>query len=234
MKHVHFFACLAAASLFASSALAADRVVVIPMGGRDVAPPASYPAPVAKTGQTTSYAPGDDGDLEKGVALPQPRFTDNGDGTVTDNRSGLIWLKKANCIQTDYPTFDNDSTAGDGRVTWQHALDFVNGINAGTYNCGDTSNNGLQQTDWRLANMVELPSLFHLSYFNPMLSNVAGAAKWSEGDPFTGVATANFYWTSTTTPAIDTMAFTVDFWVGDITAKGKTSAYFVWPVRGGE
>ena len=43
-------------------------------------------APVPKTGQTTSYATGDDGQLEKGVAWPYPRFTDNGDGTVTDNR----------------------------------------------------------------------------------------------------------------------------------------------------
>ncbi|MCW9078616.1 MAG: hypothetical protein OQK74_05525, partial [Gammaproteobacteria bacterium] len=43
------------------------------------------PAPVAKTGQTSSWAPGDDGDLEKGVAWPSPRFTDNLDGTVTDN-----------------------------------------------------------------------------------------------------------------------------------------------------
>ena len=36
------------------------------------------PAPVAQTGQTTSFAAGDDGDLEKGVAWPSPRFTDNG------------------------------------------------------------------------------------------------------------------------------------------------------------
>jgi len=38
-----------------------------------------------KTGQTTSYATGDDGDLQKGATLPTPRFTDNGNGTVTDN-----------------------------------------------------------------------------------------------------------------------------------------------------
>ena len=35
-----------------------------------------------QTGQTTSYATGDDGDLERGVAWPVPRFTDQGDGTV--------------------------------------------------------------------------------------------------------------------------------------------------------
>src|SRR5262245_48386122 len=30
---------------------------------------------VPKTGQTTSYATGDDGDLRKGIELPTPRFT---------------------------------------------------------------------------------------------------------------------------------------------------------------
>jgi len=50
----------------------------------------AYLAPVAKTGQTTSYSTGDDGDLEKDVAWPNPRFTNNSDGTVTDNLTGLI------------------------------------------------------------------------------------------------------------------------------------------------
>ena len=36
-----------------------------------------YPAMVPKTGQTTSYGAGDDGALKKGVAWPNPRFTDN-------------------------------------------------------------------------------------------------------------------------------------------------------------
>jgi hypothetical protein len=43
-----------------------------------------HPANVWKTGQTTSRATGDDGDLERGVSWPTPRFTDHGDGTVTD------------------------------------------------------------------------------------------------------------------------------------------------------
>ena len=33
----------------------------------------AWPARVPKTGQTTSYAARDDGDLEKGVAWPNPR-----------------------------------------------------------------------------------------------------------------------------------------------------------------
>ncbi|KJR41414.1 protein of unknown function DUF1566 [Candidatus Magnetoovum chiemensis] len=56
-------------------------------------------ASLGKTGQTVSYRAGDDGDLQKGVSLPEPRFTDNGDGTVTDNHTGLMWLKDANCLK---------------------------------------------------------------------------------------------------------------------------------------
>ncbi len=54
---------------------------------------------VPRTGQTISYAAGDDGDLQKEVAWPKPRFTDLGDGTVTDNLTGLIWTKNAQQIQ---------------------------------------------------------------------------------------------------------------------------------------
>jgi hypothetical protein len=55
-------------------------------------------AGVPKTGQTTSYALGDDGDLQMGIAWPEPRFTDNEDGTVTDNLNGLMWTKDAQQI----------------------------------------------------------------------------------------------------------------------------------------
>ena len=67
----------------------------------------ALPTQVEKTGRTTCYGPdgivipcagsGQDGELQKGVAWPNPRFTDNGDGTVTDNLTGLIWLKHASC-----------------------------------------------------------------------------------------------------------------------------------------
>ena len=75
---------------------AQNRVVVVPLFDDQI--PVGPPSPVPKTGQTTSYATGDDGELEKGVAWPNPRFTDNNNGTVTDNLTGLIWLKHANCF----------------------------------------------------------------------------------------------------------------------------------------
>ena len=74
-------------------------------------------APVPKTGQTHSYVPGDDGDLQKGVAWPTPRFTDNNNGTVTDNLTGLIWMKNANAF---------------GMRTWAEAISTANGLQTGS------------------------------------------------------------------------------------------------------
>lgn len=31
-------------------------------------------------------------------AAPQPRFVDNGDGTITDNQTGLMWEKKTGTL----------------------------------------------------------------------------------------------------------------------------------------
>ena len=59
---------------------------------------AASEAPVPRTGQTISYTLGDDGDLQLGVEWPDPRFTDNLNGTVTDNLTGLVWLTDADCL----------------------------------------------------------------------------------------------------------------------------------------
>ena len=74
-------------------------------------------APVPKTGQTTSWAANDDGALEKGVSWPNPRFTINTDGTVTDNLTGLIWLRNANCT-----LFFNGDAKGQNNRFWNEAL----------------------------------------------------------------------------------------------------------------
>ncbi len=43
------------------------------------------------SGQTTSYGTGDDGDIQPGAPLG---YADNGDGTITDLNTGLVWEKK--------------------------------------------------------------------------------------------------------------------------------------------
>lgn len=47
-------------------------------------------APVEKTGQTKSYYPKDDGDIQKGVLWPIPRFTETNEDKVKDNLTGLM------------------------------------------------------------------------------------------------------------------------------------------------
>ena len=63
-----------------------------------------------------TYGTRDDGDLQKGVAWPTPRFTDNNNGTVTDNLTGLIWMKNANAF---------------GMKTWDDALNAANSLKSG-------------------------------------------------------------------------------------------------------
>ncbi len=47
------------------------------------------------TGQTTSYVAGDDGDIRAGAQL---RYRDNGDGTIIDQNTKLMWEKKDQVI----------------------------------------------------------------------------------------------------------------------------------------
>jgi len=108
---------------------------------------AAPPAPVPKTGQTVCYGTtstivvncvgtGRDGETLAGVAWPDPRFSENGDGTLTDKLTGLAWAR------------DSDP-AGDS-MTWRQALDHIKALNG---------RNHLGHADWRLPNINELASL---------------------------------------------------------------------------
>jgi hypothetical protein len=52
--------------------------------------PGQGPVFLPRTGQTSRYAPGDDGNTQSGVEWPSPRFVDNLDGTITDELTGLM------------------------------------------------------------------------------------------------------------------------------------------------
>ena len=165
----------------------------------------SSSAAVPKTGQTISYATGDDGDLEKGVAWPSPRFTDNSDGTVTDNLTGLIWLKNANAF---------------GIRIWATALTDCATLNNGEGGLTD----GSVQGDWRLPNAKELYSLIDLGRSGPALPS---------GHPFTGVQ-SDYYWSSSTDAGVTDFARIVHLYSGVVYLDFKTTTYYVWPVRGGQ
>lgn len=174
---------------------------------------ALIPAPVPKTGQTTSYSSGDDGDLQMGVPWPNPRFSDNGDGTVSDNFTGLIWLKNANC---------------GGPMEWVNAISYCNSLSNGQCGLSDGSSPG----DWRLPNVKELQSLIDYGFYSPALSNAAGTAKWTEGDAFSGVQ-SSYYLSSTTGADSTSIAWSVGLYGGHVYDNYKWTNIYVWPVRGG-
>lgn len=174
--------------------------------------PCDLPAPVEKTGQTTCYdssgtviscaGTGQDGENQTGVAWQNPRFTDNLDGTVTDNLTGLIWLKNADCF---------------AQRTWNNALSYSNGIASGL--CGLTDGSSAGQ--WRLSNYKELISLIDVENYNPALPT---------GHPFTGVRTY-YYWSSTTYVFSSGNAWGVNMVGGFVSIANKINNIFVWPVR---
>ena len=178
--------------------------------------PTDGPAPVEKTGQTTCYmedvpydeidctGTGRDGDLQKGVAWPDPRFTDNLDGTVTDHLTGLTWLKDANCF---------------GERTWVDALSDCNGLATGS--CGLTD--GSVPGDWRLPNIRELQSLIDYSSAMPALPS---------GYPFINVDF--IFWSSTNHADYAWIVWYVSIISGTVNYNNKTDLYSVFPVRGGQ
>jgi formylglycine-generating enzyme required for sulfatase activity len=93
------------------------------------------------TGQTGSFTatPGEDSDS----TINPPSYTDNGDGTITDNITGLMWQK----------------TDG-GEMTFE---------NAATY-CNDLVLSGY--SDWRLPTGIELFSLNNYDNQNPALNTL--------------------------------------------------------------
>lgn len=172
-----------------------------------------------KTGQTTCYnareceGTGQDGETQAGVAWPAPRFVNNGDGTITDNLTGLIWLKSGDCF---------------GSLHWQTALDKVFDLNTnpGTYTCGGYT---ATYNDWVLPNVNELESLVNAE--EPDLPT------WLNEQGFVNVQSdqSDRYWSSTTDAHFTDFAWVVYMDGGYVYKDYKTSnSNHVWPVRAGQ
>lgn len=178
-----------------SIAAAADKVVVVPIGGAkgdavaaDVLTGKTFsnatmkgvtgtrpPGLVAKSGQTVTVGipAGQDGDLQKGATWPSPRFAafdllTAGYG-ITDYLTGLIWQN---------PVHPSGNT---NAVNWSQALQYCNDLKT-------TTLFGAEYDNWRLPNVKELQSLIDYNQASPALPT---------GHPFSDVKTTGEYWTST-------------------------------------
>ena len=119
---------------------------------------------------------GQDGDARAGLVPPHVRFTDNGDGTVTDNFTGLVWLRQANCIANTQPD-------------WETALNLAAALPGTTFPlCG--LGEGSFPGDWRVPNVNELMSLVDYG------TGTSTGTGLPDGHPF--IDFDGYYWTSTT------------------------------------
>lgn len=93
------------------------------------------------TGQTASYTTtfGEDHDY----TINAPNYTDNGDGTITDNITGLMWQK----------------TDG-GEMTIENASTYCANLSLGNY------------TDWRLPSPIEAYSILNQQNANPAINTL--------------------------------------------------------------
>jgi hypothetical protein len=168
-----------------------------------------------RTGQTATYGTRDDGALNMGVAWPVPRFKDNANGTVTDNLTGLIWLKNANCTDT-VGGIDKSHDI----LVWADALTWSNNLASSA--CGLTD--GSKAGDWRLPNRKELMSLIDRSKYSPALP---------ADHPFSNVQ-AYSYWSSSSYAYSASYAWCVGMSGGGVSESNKSYSNYVWPVRSGQ
>lgn len=187
-------------------------------GGSPPAPCGQFPA----SGQTTVHRAGDDGAIQAGATLS---YTDNGDGTITDNNTGLEWEKKSD----DEAFNDNDNTTfphdKDNAYTWNNAFAVhVAGLNTANF---------AGFNDWRLPNVKELQSIVNYEVFNPSVSTAFNTT-CAGATVLTGSCTAaSGYWSSTTFANGPGLAWGVNFFDGFLDGVDEFDNLRVRAVRGG-
>jgi len=161
-------------------------------------------------------------DLQRTIEKVGARFTDNEDGTVTDNLTGLVWMKHAS---------DKANFLGFGpQTSWADACEACNALEHGEHGLTDYSRPG----NWRLPNVRELQSLIDYSQYHPPLP---AGHPFLGVHPFVGEGSSN-YWSSTTEPSSTgdlASAWAVSFDQGNAFVYLKSYVgYYVWCVRGGQ
>jgi len=148
-------------------------------------------------------------ELLLGKPIPDPRFIDNQDGTVTDSLTGLIWLKNTNCFEM---------------MDWESAVLAAKSLKDG--DCGPdralSLSDGSSAGDWRLPTMTELCMLIDYSRRDPALPNGHMFSDFSSG----------YYWSATVLDYHPVIAWIVYIESGTTCYDDiKSHAGHVWPVR---
>lgn len=193
-------------------------------------------AKLPRTGMTTSYRAvrlgsehgvevTDDGAQRTGAAA---RFRDNGDGTLTDLQTGLMWEKKADAagglhaVDESYAWSSDDSA----RTIW----DWLDALNQ------DGGSGFAGYSDWRIPNIKELQSIVDYEVFNPAVARTfhndgCGLGCSDITEPTCNCTAMSGYWSSTTYSNGPGRAFALLFNLGLIGDRGKDEPAHVRAVR---
>jgi hypothetical protein len=161
---------------------------------KSAATPAPVGATLMKTGQTTSYRTGDDGDIEAGRATSFTVLASNNPfgntNRFTDELGGQTYT---NDIVIDWSTYNGTNVLGLSRVaiatgnTWNQAVDNSLSYSVGTFTSG-----------WRLPNMKEIFNLVDYGSNNNSFLNYS---------PINLSSLGRIYWSSNTLLSAATAAY---------------------------
>lgn len=152
-------------------------------------------------------------DPELTTQHPNSQYIDHSDGTVTDQRSGLMWQK------CPLGTAGNTCTGNIQTFTWKDAQLATVSIN----------NQGLAgYTNWRVPNIKELMSLAERTCQDPSINSTIF--------PFPEENFHSTYWSSTTHnnsvfEYYDNTVFTLNFYIGESVLMRKIDSYALRLVR---
>lgn len=136
---------------------------------------------------------------------PMDRFIINNDGTVTDKKTNLMWMR---CSLGQ--TWDGNNCSGDtssALLTWRNALNIAESETFANY------------TDWRLPNVKELESIIEHSCHSPAINKdiFLGTIQFRDDAIFGEIIV--MYWSSSIDSNYANIAWKVDFIRGSLTTQ---------------
>jgi hypothetical protein len=171
------------------------------------------------------------GPAVKGLVRPE-RFVDNGDGTITDSQTGLMWEKKDDSggvhDKDNLYTWSATFSDPDGTAFVDFLGDLNNCVDDGNWPPAGVTGGFAGHCDWRLPTIMELQSIVDLSApgcgpptYDPCI------------DPIFGPTASFYYWSSTADALNPYNAWDVNFTNGNVFYGGKDLDFYVRAVRGG-
>lgn len=163
--------------------------------------------------------------------LATDHYTDNGDGTITDNQTGLMWAQKTQ--GNSYPNgVDRLTDAGNA---FNSVIDMNGGLAASysSQSCSTISVDGASSSpvgfagycDWRMPNIEELKTIVDL--------NAPGCGVGSPCiDSIFGLTLTTYYWSASSFPLAVQTAWATDFIFGGSTYLPRGNQYAFRAVRG--